>query len=321
MLKLVFVTRKIPEVGLALLREKGYALDISDADRPLAKKELIAALKTKPYDGVLCLLTDTIDAEVFDAVPTAKIFANYAVGLNNIDVAEAKKRGIAVTNTPDVLTNAVAEHAFALMLALARRIVEADSFTRAGKYTGWDPHLLVGFELKGKTLGVLGAGRIGARVIEQARAFGMKVLYYDVKQNPALEETHGTRFCATPEEVLKAADAVSIHVPLLPSTRHFIDANRLRLMKKTAILINTSRGSVVDEAALVSALQEGILRGAALDVFENEPALARGLTELPNVILTPHIASATEEARGAMSVVAAENLIAFFEERTPPNMV
>ncbi len=320
-MRIIFITRKIPDSGLALLREKGFEFDISPEHRPLAKAELITALREKPYDGVLCLLTDTIDKEVFDATPSVKIFANYAVGFNNVDVVEAKRRGVVVTNTPDVLTNAVAEHAFALLLALSHRIVEGDAFTRAGNYTGWDPDLLVGFELKGKTLGILGAGRIGARVIEQARAFGMEVLYYDVNRNQALEEKYEAKFCATPEDVLKEADAVSIHVPLLDSTRHLIDANRLRLMKKTAVLVNTSRGPIVDENALVSALREGVIRGAALDVFENEPALAPGLAELQNVILTPHIASATEEARSGMSLVAAKNLIAFFEGRIPPNIV
>ncbi len=321
MRKLIYITRMIPDGGLSLLREKGFDLDISEEHRPLAKQELISALRAKPYDGVLCLLTDTIDREVFDAVPSARIFANYAVGFNNIDVPEAKKRGIVVTNTPDVLTNAVAEHAFALIFTLAHRIVEADSFTRAGKYQGWDPDLFVGVELKGKTLGILGAGRIGARVIEQARAFGMEVLYYDVKPNGALEGNPGVTFCANPEEVLRNADVVSIHVPLLPTTEHLLNKERLGMMKQTAYLINTSRGSVVDETALVQALKTGVIRGAGLDVFEHEPSLTPGLAELPNVVITPHIASATAEARSAMSRVSAENLIAFFDGKVPPNIV
>ena len=192
----IYVTRKINDTGLKMLSEKGFEVTISSEPRPLSKTELISELQKTSYDGVLCLLTDTIDKEVMDAASSVKIFANFAVGFNNIDVAEAKKRGIAVTNTPGVLTNAVAEHTFALALALAHRIAEADRFTRAGKYKGWDPDLLVGFELMGKTLGILGAGRIGARVMEQAKAFGMEILYYDLKRSEPLEK-EGARFSST----------------------------------------------------------------------------------------------------------------------------
>lgn len=318
----VYVTRKVPDEGLALLKEKGFELDISDKDGVLTKEELITALKSKPYDGVLCLLTDAINGEVFDAVPSAKIFANYAVGYNNVDVDEAKKREIAITNTPGVLTDTVAEHAFALLLSIAHRVAEADAFTRAGKYEGWAPELLLGTDVKGKTLGILGAGRIGYRVAEQAvKGFEMKVVYYDVKRNEEFEKAHGAEFRETPEEVLKEADFVTVHVPLLDSTKHLINKERLSLMKKSAYLINTSRGPVIDESALVEALQQGVIRGAALDVFEDEPKLADGLSDCRNAILTPHIASATDGTRGAMSRIAAENLIAFFAGETPPNTV
>lgn len=318
----IYITRKIPDSGLSLLREKGFELDISTKDRPLSKRELIRALKRKPYDGVLCLLTDTIGAAVFDAAPTARVFANYAVGFNNIDVAEAKKRGITITNTPGALTEAVAEHTIALMLSLARRVPESDQYMRKGKFKGWGPELFLGEELTGKTLGILGAGRIGGRVAEIAsKGLGMPVIYYDIRQNPEFEKITGATFRATPEEVLKESDVISLHVPLLPTTTHLLNAERLRLMKKSAYLINTSRGPVIDENALVEALKTGVIRGAALDVFENEPRLAKGLARCSNVVLTPHTASATKVARDGMARLAAENLIAFFEGRTPPNTV
>lgn len=318
----IYVTRKIPDIGLSMLREKRFELDISPKDRPLSKRELVKALKKKPYNGVLCLLTDTIDAEIFDAAPSAKIFANYAVGFNNIALPEAKKRGITITNTSGALTEAVAEHTIALMLSLVRRIPESDWFIRKGKFKGWGPELFLGEELSGKTLGILGAGRIGSRVAEIAsQGLKMSVIYYDIKRSKEFEKATGAAFRATPEEVLKEANVVSIHVPLLPATTHLINAARLRLMKKTMYLINTSRGAVIDEAALVDALRAGVIRGAALDVFENEPKLAKGLTTLPNVVLTPHTASATKSARDGMAKLAALNLIAFFEKRTPPNAV
>ncbi len=318
----IYVTRRIPELGLSMLRDKGFTLDVSEKDGVLTKAELLAALAAKPYDGVLSLLTDTINAEVFDAVPTAKIFANYAVGFNNIDVPEAKKRGVTITNTPGTLTNTVAEHAMALILACTTRTVEGDRLTRAGKYQGWGPMMLLGMDLAGKTLGVLGAGRIGSRLTHHAKhGFDMDVIYYDVKQNADFEKETGARFCATVDEVLKDADVVSVHVPLLDSTKHLINAERLAMMKKTAYLVNTSRGPVVDEAALVAALKAGTIAGAGLDVFENEPALALGLTECENAVITPHIASASVPTRDGMAKLAAENLIAFFAGQTPPNAV
>ncbi|MDP2593133.1 MAG: D-glycerate dehydrogenase [bacterium] len=317
----IYVTRNIPGTGLPSLREKGHTIVVSEKDGVLTKEELIADLKKDSYDGVLSLLTDKIDAEIFDAAPDAKIFANYAVGFNNFDLDEAKKRGVVVTNTPGDLTDSVAEHTFGLIIALSHRIAEGDRFVRAGKYEGWNPNLLIGSEIKGKTLGLLGAGRIGARVIYCARAFDMNVLYYDVVRNKEVEKNYGAKFFETPEEVLTTSDFVSVHVPLLDSTHHLINRERLVLMKKTAYLINTSRGPVVDEAALVEALKKGIIAGAGLDVYENEPKLAEGLSELQNVILTPHIASATEYAREEMSRLAADNLIAFFEGKEPPNAV
>jgi len=318
----IYITRKIPDIGLSMLREKGFELDISPKDRPLSKRELVKALQKKPYDGVLCLLTDTIDGEVFDAVPRAKIFANYAVGFNNIDVAEAKKRGITITNTPGALTEAVAEHTIALLLSLVRHIPESEQYLRKGKYMGWGPELFLGEELQGKVLGIFGAGRIGGRVAEIAgKGLGMKIIYYDIKRIEEFERATGASFRATLEEVLKEADVVSLHIPLLPTTTHLINTERLNLMKKTAYLLNTSRGPVIDENALVNALKNGVIRGAALDVFEFEPKLAKGLEKLPNVVITPHTASATKSARDGMAALAVKNLIAFFEGRTPPNAV
>ncbi len=322
MTKKIYITRRIPEIGIKMLTNKGYEIDINPKDKALSPKELIKALKNKPYDAVLSLLTDQINASVFDAVPTAKIFANYAVGFNNIDVVEAKKRGISITNTPGGLTESVAEHTFALILALTCRIVEGDSFVRKGKYDGWNPMLLLGTDLIGKTLGVLGTGRIGADVIHKAvRGFKMNAIYYDVVRNENLEKEYGATFLATPEEVLKQADIVSIHVPLMDSTHHLINKERLAIMKPTAYLVNTSRGPVIDEKALVEALKNRQISGAGLDVFENEPKLAHGLGKLSNVILTPHIASATESARNEMSEMASQNIIAFFEGQIPPNLV
>ncbi len=318
----VYITRQIPESGINKLKEKGYEVDINSDDKVLSREELLNALKQRPYDAVLCLLTDKIDKEVFGAVPTAKIFANYAVGFDNINLADAKEKNVMVANTPGVLTETVAEHTFALMLAIAHRVSEADRFTRAGNYKGWAPMLLLGANLAGKTLGIVGLGRIGSTVAGYAvRAFGAKIIYYDVNRNEDFEKEFNAEFREIVDDVLKEADFISIHVPLLESTRHLINKERLAMMKPTAYLVNTSRGPVIDEQALVEALKNKIIKGAALDVFENEPALAPGLAELENVILTPHIASATEETRSKMSDIAAENIIAALEGRVPPNLV
>ncbi|MEK7520031.1 MAG: D-glycerate dehydrogenase [Patescibacteria group bacterium] len=322
-MKKIFVTRRIPDAGIELLHKEGYAVTVSEKNGVLTTDELRAALSGKGYDAVLCLLTDKIDDTVFQAVgPQCKIFANYAVGFNNIDCAAAAARGVMVTNTPGVLTNTVAEHTFGLLLSIAQRVTEGDRFVRAGKYHGWEPMLLLGNDLYQKTLGVLGLGRIGSRVAHHAaRGFDMRVIYYDIKRDEQFEKDYGAEFRSKPEELLKEADFVSIHVPLLDSTKHLINAQRLRMMKPTAYLVNTSRGPVIDEHALVEALRTSVIRGAALDVFENEPALAPGLAELENVVLTPHAASATEETRAAMAELAARNIIEALAGRTPPNMV
>ena len=319
---LIYITRHIPEIGINLLRAAGHTVDVSTKDGVLTPQELLSAVRAKPYDAVISLLTDTINKEVFDAVPTAKIFANYAVGYNNINLEDAKVAGVTITNTPGVLNDTVAEFTIALMLAIAHRIPESEAFTRAGKYVGWGPELFIGTDLKGKTLGIVGAGRIGYEVARRAHhGLGMNIAYSDVVQLPALEKECKATFVDSVEALLALADVVSIHVPLLPSTEHLINAERLALMKPSAYLINTSRGPVVDEDALVTALQTGVIRGAGIDVYEHEPALAKGLATLPNVVITPHIASASDETRGEMSVMSAQNVMDFLAGEVPENRV
>lgn len=313
---LVVVTRRIPEAGLAPLGER-YHLKVSAMNRALKAPELLKFVRGA--NAILCLLEDRIDGRVLDAAgKKLQIVANYAVGFDNIDLSAARKRRIVVTNTPGVLTEAVAEHTFALLLAAARRIAESDRFTRLGKYRGWEPELLLGRELLGRTLGILGLGRIGRRVAEiGARGFKMKVIYYDDgKRNRQLQDELGAE-AVTIRKLLTASDFISLHVPLTPKTRHLIGKTELLSMKKTAILINTARGPVVDEQALAWALKNQIIAGAGLDVFEFEPKITPALLKQPNVVLTPHTASATEEARSAMAALAAKNISAVLEGRSP----
>lgn len=319
---LILVTQAIPQVGIEALKTAGHEVVIGSSDRVLEKSELITLLGERPYDAMLTLLSDTVDEEVLSVAPNLKVIANYAVGFNNIDVVAAKERGIVVTNTPGVLTDTVAEFAVSLMLATVKRIPEADRYTRAGKFKSWGAELMLGSDLKDKTLGILGAGRIGAGVATRAqKGFGMNVVYYDVQPVPALESEISCTYLSSVEELLKVSDVVSIHVPLLPSTQHLLNAERLAMMKPTACLINTSRGPVIDEVALVDALKRGVIRGAGLDVFENEPALADGLAELENVVITPHIASASEETRARMATMAASNIVAVLQGNPAVNPV
>lgn len=324
----VFISRKIPNAGLKLLEMGGHRVVVNPHNRVLTKEELVAALKAHRPDALLCQLTDRIDGDVLEAgKPILKIVANYAVGMDNVDLAAAKQRGVVVTNTPGVLTDAVAEHTVALMFALARRIPEADQYAKSGRYKGWDPFLFLGMELKGKTLGIVGLGRIGFGVAERCvKGMGMRVLYNDPRTNPDFERQFGGEFRSL-DDLLRESDVVSLHIPLLPTTHHLINAERLARMKPSALLINTSRGPIVDEAALLDALEQKKIAGAALDVFECEPSITcraddhLRLKALPNVILTPHIASATTEARQAMSRLAAENILAVLDGREPPNGV
>ena len=310
--KKVFVTRIIPKKGIQLLR-KHFLVKVYQKDQAIPRKELLK--EVKQCDALLSLLTEKIDAEVLSANPKLKVVSNYAVGYDNIDVKVATAKGIAVCNTPGVLEDAVAEHTFALMMALAKRVVEADQFLRSGKYKLWKPMLLLGTELKGKTIGIIGLGRIGAGVAERARrGMGVNVLYHDIKRNKDFEKEYQAKYVSL-SELLKKSDFVSLHVPLLPSTRHLIGKKELAMMKKTAYLINTSRGPVIDEKALVLALQKKHIAGAGLDVYENEPKLTPGLIKLNNAVLTPHTASATVEARTAMSELAAQNIIDVLQGR------
>ncbi|MFQ6115540.1 MAG: 2-hydroxyacid dehydrogenase [bacterium] len=315
----IYVTRRIPEAGLTILRKAYPDFQMNHDDRVLTRAELLE--KVKGAEALLTLLTDKIDAELLDATgPQLKIIANMAVGFDNIDLAAATTRGILVTNTPGVLTEATADHAWALLFAISRRISESERFLRGGKFTGWGPLMFLGGDISGRTLGVIGAGRIGQAMAMKSQGFNMRVLYADEIPNPRLEQEIGANRVPV-EELLRESDFISIHVPLLPSTKHLINATTLRMMKKTAYLINTSRGPVVDEAALAEALKNGIIAGAALDVFENEPKVHPELLRLENVVLTPHIASATIETRNKMASMAAQNLIDGLKGKKPTNLV
>ena len=294
-------------------------MDLHAGDKPLSKTELMARVKDR--EGLVCLITDTIDASVLESCPALKVVSNVAVGFNNIDVAAATKRGVVVTNTPDVLTETTADFAWTLLMATARRVVEADRYVRDGKFTQWEYMVLLGGDVHDKTLGIIGFGRIGRAMARRALGFNMRVLYQDaVAADPATErELRATR--TDTATLLRDSDFVSIHTPLLPDTRHLINAQSLRTMKKTAYLVNASRGPVVDEAALVQALKEGWIAGAGLDVFEEEPKVHPGLMGLSNVVLAPHIASASSDTRIKMAALAVDNCLAVLEGQTPPTPV
>lgn len=317
----IYITRKIPDVGLNLLKENGITFDIGATNKDLSINKIIKDLKKKPYDGVISFLTNKIDKEVFDACPTAKIFANYAVGFNNIDIDEARKRNIEITNTPGTSALAVAEHTVALILSLTTRLNEGDKYICNGKYRGWSPDLFIGTDLSNKTIGLIGAGEIGMEVARILyNGFNNKIIYSDVLENKKLEESTGA-IRKTQDEVLEEGDIISLHVPLLPSTHHLIDSSALSKMKSSAFIINTSRGPVIDEKALVEALKDKKIAGAGLDVFECEPKITKGLKKLPNVVMTPHIASARNSARNMMSEIAAKNIISFLKTGKAINSV
>lgn len=312
----------IPKIGINMLRSKGYIVDVYQKDGIPSQKKLIHLIHKNKYDAVLCLLTDVIDETFLTKTPSVKIYSNYATGFNNIDIKKAKETGVVVTNAPaDMSSEAVAEHTIALIFGLLARITEADRFVRAGKYKGWAPMNFIGDNISGKTLGLVGAGRIGERVAFYAKALGLKIIYTDIRKSEHLEKDYGAIYQESLDKLLKDADIVSLHVPLLDSTHHLINESKLALMKPTALLVNTSRGPIIDEKALVYALKNNIIGGAALDVFEYEPHLAKGLTKLNNVILTPHIASASVEARNQMAELAAQNIIDFFEGKKLKNIV
>ncbi len=313
----VYVSRPIPEPGLELLRAS-CDVEVKPTDELVPREELLE--KVKGRDALLCLLTEEIDAEIIEAGAELKIIANYAVGYNNVDVETATKSGIWVSNTPGVLTNTTADMAWALMFAVGRRIPEADRFTRAGKYKGWSATMLLGGDIYGKTLGIIGVGRIGAAVAMRSVGFNMRVLYSDVRSNKELEREVGAEKVDM-DTLLKESDFVSVHVPLMPETKRLIGRRSLAMMKSTAYLINTSRGPVVHEAALAEALKNGVIAGAGLDVYEYEPEINPDLRKLDNVVLTPHTASGSVETRSKMATMAAENILAALDGKTPPNAV
>jgi glyoxylate reductase len=314
----VYVTRLVPRAGIELLERECETVEINPHDRPLTREELLAAVRCR--DGILCLLTDRIDEEVFKAAEGAKGFANYAVGYNNIDVAKATEYGFPISNTPGVLTDATAEMAWALLFAVARRVPESDKYNRSGMWEGWGPMQFLGGDVTGATLGVVGAGRIGTAFALKSRGFEMNVLYADVNPNEVLERELGAQRKSI-DDLLRESDYVSIHVPLVPETFHLISTEQFKLMKRTAYLVNTSRGPVIDESALVEALRSGEIAGAGLDVYEDEPRMTAGLAELDNVVLSAHTASATVSTRSKMAVMAATNLVAMLKGTPIPNLV
>lgn len=312
----VLVTGNLPDDVTASLRAE-FDVTMHPLDRPMEREAILSAVRGK--HGLLCMITDTVDDELLDQAPDIKIVANFGVGFNNIDVDAATARGIMVTNTPGVLTDATADLTMALILAVGRRVVEGDKHTRRGKFRFWAPYYFLGHEITGKTLGIIGMGRIGRAVAHRASGFSMPVLYHNRHRLPdEKEQALGARYVDL-ETLLQQSDFVSLHVPLTPETHHLISSRQLAAMKSGAFLINTSRGPVVDETALLHALEKKQIGGAGLDVYEHEPALTPGLEKLDNIVLLPHMGSATEETRRRMGAMAVENLMAGLAGRLPPN--
>jgi glyoxylate reductase len=310
----VYVTRPLPEPGVDLLRAAGFTVDQHEPDAPPSRAELLAHVKGKT--ALLCMLTERVDAELLDAAPSLRVVANLAVGFDNIDVDAARERGVVVTNTPDVLTDATADLTWALILAAARRIVEGDRLVRSGSWTGWSPTQLLGAPIGGRTLGIIGMGKIGTAVARRARGFDMAVLYCNRSPRSAPFDEDPPRRVDL-ETLLRTADVITIHAPLTEQTRHLVDEAALAAMKPSAVLVNTARGPIVDEAALVEAVRSGTIAAAGLDVFEREPAIQAGLVDLPNVVLAPHIGSATTDARAAMVRLCCENIVAVADGAPP----
>ncbi|ACJ16433.1 glyoxylate reductase [Thermococcus onnurineus NA1] len=317
----VLITRKIPENGIKMLREH-FEVEVWEDEHEISREVLLE--KVRDVDALVTMLSERIDAEVFDAAPRLKIVANYAVGYDNIDIEEATKMGVYITNTPDVLTNATADMAWVLLLATARRLIEADKFVRSGEWkkrgVAWHPLMFLGYDVYGRTIGIVGFGRIGQAIARRAKGFGMRILYNSRTRKPEVEKELGAEFMPL-DELLKESDFVVLVVPLTKETYHMINEERLKLMKPTAILVNIARGKVVDTEALVKALREGWIAGAGLDVFEEEPYYHEELFSLDNVVLAPHIGSATYGAREGMAELVARNLIAFKNGEVPPTLV
>lgn len=310
----VFVARQIPEIGIEMLK-KHFDVKVREESTPIPREELIKEIKD--CEAVLVILNDKMDAEIMDANPKLKIISNFGVGYDNIKVDEATKRGIKVGNTPGVLTQSTAEHALALLMAIAKRVVEGDKVMREDKFPGWNPTYMLGMELYEKTIGIIGYGRIGKRLAEMLhKAFNCKIIYADRSDKSAGDEI-GVKKVSL-DELLHESDIVSLHVPLCPETIHMIGENEFKKMKKTALFINTARGPIVDESALLKALQEKTIAGAAIDVFEKEPHRLDGLEKYWNLVMTPHTASATNETRNKMSESAAQNIIGVLVEGQKP---
>lgn len=318
MLRRVYVCRPIFDETMAVLKQE-VDVQANAEDRVLSKQELISNLRDK--DGAITLLTDTIDTEVLKAAPGLQVVANFAVGFNNVDMDAATRLGVVVTNTPGVLTETTADFAWTLIMAAARRVVEGDNLARSGKFNAWGPKMLLGHDVFGKTLGLIGLGRIGQAVARRAKGFNMRVIFYDAEPIPdsVIRELGVERVAL--EQLLRSADFISLHVPLLPETKHLLNDRTFAMMKPHCIVVNTSRGPVVEEKALVRALRHGKIAAAGLDVFENEPEIEPELFELDNVVLAPHIASASYETRLKMCNMAAENLLTALKGQRPRNLV
>ncbi len=316
----VYVTRDIPGNAIDILQQKGYQVEVNPDDKVVDRSVLLE--KIKGCDAILSLLNDKIDAEVMDAAgDQLKVVSNYAVGFNNIDLQAATKRGIMVTNTPGVLTSATADTGIALMFAVARRIAEADRFTRAGKFDGWAPNMFLGMQVTGKKLGVIGCGRIGQDLARKMhKGFGMDIIYSDRSNKEDFEKETGAKRVEI-NELCSESDFICITTVYVPETHHLIDETKFELMKPTAIIFNIARGPIIKEKALVDALREGKIFGAGLDVYENEPKLEPGLADLDNVVLLPHIGSAEQEVREEMGRIAARNLVAAVEGGEPEFLV
>jgi len=314
----VFVSRPIPDQGLDLVKESCDG-EIWEGELPPPRDVLLS--KVKDIEGILCLLTERVDAELLDSAPNLKVVSNMAVGFDNIDVAECTKRGIPVGNTPGVLTDTTADLAWALLMVGARRIVEGMDYVRAGKWKSWGPMLLLGQDVYGATLGIIGLGRIGAAVAKRARGFDMRILYYDVRRRKDMEAEWGLEYVDL-DALLRESDFVTIHTILSPETHHLMGEREFQLMKETAILVNAARGPIVDPEALYEALKEGQIAYAALDVTEPEPInMDNPLLELDNIIIVPHIGSASYATRDKMAEMAARNLIAGLKGERLPNCV
>ncbi|MCE7908099.1 MAG: D-glycerate dehydrogenase [Candidatus Omnitrophica bacterium COP1] len=314
----VLITQQIPEAGIQMIVDQGWEVTLGEQGRVMQREALLE--KARGKDGILCLLHDRVDRELIDCAEGVRVFSNFAVGFNNIDLDACREKGIRVTNTPGVLTDATADLAWSLLLGAARRLSEADAFVRSGRFTGWGPTMLLGADVTGRTLGIIGAGRIGRAVAERASGFRMRLLVHGrpgSSPNPDWTEKLGAEWVDLPA-LLEGSDFVSIHCPYTPATHHLLGEKEFRRMKPGAILINTARGPVVDEKALVAALKEGVIGAAGLDVYEEEPRLAPGLADLPNTVLLPHLGSATVGTRDAMARLAAENLIAVLKGQEPP---